>query len=768
MRTLASIIALFFITLALSGCGGDSGCGHVTSSGGTGGSTSTCGTNNPPPGTGTSNVGSLTVTSSTASIPADGSSMATITVLAKDANNNAMGNVGVTLSASSGTLSGASATTAADGTITATLAAGGAASGTAITVTATSGSVTGKATVNVVATQRTITLLASSTQMPSNNSAPVTITAIVRGANNQLLPGVPVSFSTTSGAIAAAQTTAGAGASPAVPAGTTDASGQAQAMVSTPADPTNRNITVTATLSDGTTTANVNVAVIGTTLTVTGPTSLILGSAGPFNVSLTNSGGTGIAGQTVTLKSALSNTLSASTVTTDNTGHATFTLTGVNSGSDTVSASSLGISGSATVAISSQNFSITAPAANTTVNINTQQTVTVVWLNANQPVANAQVTLATTRGTFVGGTGTITLNTDATGTAQATISSATAGPALITATGQGVTSQLSVQFAATTPSKIDVQASPSTIATSAQSTITAIVWDAQNNLVQGQTVYFQLTDQTGGTLSAASAVTDSQGRAQTVYTATSTPSAANGVTITGTVGGSVTGQTSITVGGQSVFLSLATGNHVGEQNNQTQFVLPYTVTAVDAAGHGVSNVTVSLAIHSFPQADVPAGQLNLGSTGGTSATYGAYAKGTWQAVSPACNGITGSAFCQVINSVCYNEDVDSSGILKSPSEDINGNGKLDPGDAATVTFTGPSLVTDSNGNATFNVVYPEDHAGWIQVKLTASATVSGTESSTTTQFWLPMLAIYINSTTNGSPPGTISPYGTASACNSPQ
>ncbi|MGH8322879.1 MAG: hypothetical protein ACRETD_03620, partial [Steroidobacteraceae bacterium] len=59
----------------------------------------------------------------------------------------------------------------------------------------------GKTTVSVVATQETITLLTSQPQMPSDNSKPTTITAIVQGANNQLLPGVAVSFKATSGAI---------------------------------------------------------------------------------------------------------------------------------------------------------------------------------------------------------------------------------------------------------------------------------------------------------------------------------------------------------------------------------------------------------------------------------------------------------------------------------------------------------------------------------------------------------------------------------------
>jgi hypothetical protein len=124
----------------------------------------------------------------------------------------------------------------------------------------------------------------------------------------------------------------------------------------------------------------------------------------------------------------------------------------------------------------------------------------------------------------------------------------------------------------------------------------------------------------------------------------------------------------------------------------------------------------------------------------------------------------------VTKAYCYNEDVDGSGILQNSQEDVNGNNKLDPRDVATIKpdVNNPSLTTDANGNATFQVVYPENAAGWIQVLLTGTATVSGTEYATTSQFYLPMLATYINSTTNGTPPGYISPWGQSAQCSNPQ
>ena len=55
---------------------------------------------------------------------------------------------------------------------------------------------------------------------------------------------------------------------------------------------------------------------------------------------------------------------------------------------------------------------------------------------------------------------------------------------------------------------------------------------------------------------------NAQGQASTVYTASNTTSAEDGVTISATVQGTpVTGNASLTVGGSTLFLSLGTGKH---------------------------------------------------------------------------------------------------------------------------------------------------------------------------------------------------------------
>ena len=129
-----------------------------------------------------------------------------------------------------------------------------------------------------------------------------------------------------------------------------------------------------------------------------------------------------------------------------------------------------------------------------------------------------------------------------------------------------------MEFVATQPTLLNLQASPDTVPTLGQSTITAVLRDAQGNLVANQTVDFQLQDTTGGSLSVGSAITDLQGIAQSTYTAGSIVSATNGVTITGTVPGtSVPAVTAtLTVGGRTVFLVFGTGVTIGENSTATQ------------------------------------------------------------------------------------------------------------------------------------------------------------------------------------------------------
>jgi hypothetical protein len=699
MRKFASITVLAALALGLAACGGSGNNAFV-----------------PPPVNPGSTVTTIAVTTSSVTIPADGSASATITAHATDATNSAVSGAKVTFSSSAGSISGSPATTDANGNATATIAAGTAAASTAITVTATSGSGSGTAKVTVSNSQQTITLETDEPQITSDGSKPATITALVRDANNNFVSGVAITFKSTSGGLTVVN-------------GTTDTNGAATATLSAASDPTNRTITVTA--SAGQTSATLDVPVVGTALSVTGAPSLVIGSQGTYNVSLTDSSGKPIAGQSVALTSSAGNTLSAASVTTDVSGHATLQLTATKAGTDTLTAKTLGLTATQTVVVSGQSFVFTSPAANTKVDLGASLTLIVNWKSTGTPQVGQIVNFASTRGALAPAS----VVTDASGNATVHISSTTSGPAIISATGTGVTATLAVDFVATNPTALDLQANPATIAIQGQSTLSAIVRDLANNLVEGQTVSFQLTDITGGSLSVASAQTDIQGRAQTVYTASSAPSASNGVTVTAIVQGkpAVTGSATLTVGGQTVFLSLGTGVKLQENAPATQFTMPWVLQAVDSAGNPVNNVPVTLTIHSV-----------------------SYYKGTWVA--------TGSDWVWTPKSpACANEDVNLNGVL-DPGEDFNGNHKLDPGEVAVTTVG--TVTTAADGSATFGVEYPEDHAAWVVVNLTATANVQGTQASTNSIFQLPMLSTYVTAAPSAIP-GEVSPYGVNVSCANP-
>jgi hypothetical protein len=120
---------------------------------------------------------------------------------------------------------------------------------------------------------------------------------------------------------------------------------------------------------------------------------------------------------------------------------------------------------------------------------------------------------------------------------------------------------------------------------------------------------------------------------------------------------------------------------------------------------------------------------------------------------------------------CANEDTDYTGVV-TPGKDFDHSGNLQPGNVVLVTTTQtPNAAasgiarTDSTGRATLTLLYAESYAFWVKVRLTAQATVSGTESSNAQEFYVPGLASDFTSEENP-PAGTTSPFG-VNACNVP-
>lgn len=573
----------------------------------------------------------------------------------------------------------------------------------------------------------TVQLIASTPSLGSSPTDSVDISAIVKDTNNNLVSDVDVVFSSNGGDLTVTQST-------------TSASGVATANLTTASDPTNRTITVTA--NAGGVTNTINVAVTGTTLSVSGATSLVFNDTAELIVTAKDSDGQGLINQNLTVSSANGNTLSATTITTGTGGQASVDITGTQGGNDTITVTGLGTSATYTINVSSDQFTFTSPTAANLLNldIDVPHTVTVNWSANGTPQAGQNVTFSTTRGAI---TPSNTATTDANGNASVTIQSSNAGPAIITATttASGPTASIDAEFVAVTPDQLSVQADRTSIGPNGeQATLTAIVRDPNNNLVKNIRVNFSIYDDvSNGSITTPTDTTDSQGRASTIYTSTSATTSKDGVVIIAAVEGQACTTPTIavanslcdviylTVAQNELFVVLGTSNIIRDTDLIYQY--PYTVLVTDSGGNAVANTDVVLTLEpEFYQT----GWLSWSSSAGQ--------------------------WFKNFYDFCPNEDVNRDGVLDA-TEDTNGNLVLDPRNVATVPVT---VTTDASGFANFTVDYAKQFALWVNVTLTATAGVAGTESSSSVNFWLPASIDDMQNEDN--PPSYSSPFGATSTC----
>ena len=585
-----------------------------------------------------------------------------------------------------------------------------------------------------------INLLVSSPQLPSAGTSTVTLTALVKGTGNVALSGKKVNFASTSGVIS-------------VVSDTTDATGTATATLGTGGDKINRTITVTASVGSLATTNTVSVT--GTTISVSGQGSLVSGASTALTILLKDSNGIGIQTDATTgrvsVASSSGNTLSASSVSTNANGQAAVTVTGTVGGADTITVGALGASSTLALNVSTTSFGYTTPSASAEVNIGTSQPVTVRYAIGGVPQSGAPVSFTTTRGSLSSSSET----TNGSGEATVNLSSTTAGPATITASvSGGPSAQRSVEFVAITAASMTLQTSPSVIKTNdgstvtEQSTITAVVRDAAFNFVKNKTIVFNLEDITGGSISPATAVTNSLGEASIVYTS-GPASAATDVIISAYVSGTpaVSKSTTLKVGGKAYFITLGTGTVISSIQGDTAYQLPYLALVSDAAGIPVTGAVVTVKI-----------------------TPISYLKGYYYWVGDPVNRWT-QQVTLVPSDPCQNEDFKYPGTsfygngMLDAGEDTNGDTFLTPGGIAVVKgpTTDGKTTTDATGFGLLYINYAKTFATWTTVKLEATTLVGGTESKAAAVFMLPGLGTDY-SKKDASPPGQVSPFGQSSSC----
>lgn len=614
-------------------------------------------------------------------------------------------------------------------------------------------------------------LLVSSGTLVADGASTVTLTALVKDANNNTLQGKAVSFSSNAGAITVDSASGGV----------TGPNGQLSATLSTLGDKSTRTITVTATL--GSLVATNTVQVTGSKVNVAGVSSLVIGATTQITIRVQDGGDKPVPSQTVTLRSALNNQFAnaagtpVTSVITDSSGQATVTYRALNAGNDVISASALNETGVLNLAVSNQQFTVEISRApglafqscsSSTpleVALNTAATVRVTYLVGGVAQAGS-VNFSSTRGTVGATTATLV-----SGQTSTTVQAATAGGGVITATSGNVSAQCAVEFVATSPFRLVLQAGAAVLAPNGKTTITATVRDAADNLVKNQTVVFTLVDSTGGTLSVAQGVTDSFGQTSTTYTAGNSSSAKDAVQISALIPGATTltinnSPLRLTVAGQSLFVKVGTGNTVG-QLNATVNQLPYSVIVTDAAGNAVNGAQVTLTLQSLTYRKgffIYNGTTWVAVGSVTNYTVAAGAACNAGDITVTASTATTEGSCRAISSpiVCDSEDVNNNGLLDL-GEDLNGSTQLEPGFVAAVPQT---ATTDATGTAQIQINYPKDRAVWVGVRLIARATVQGTEGTGTADFNLGGVASdYTNQAV--SPPGQPSPYGTVQSCTNP-
>jgi hypothetical protein len=575
-------------------------------------------------------------------------------------------------------------------------------------------------------------VLTNTPTLNSDGTSSATITVQVKDAGNNALPNQAVRVSTTDTGVIISGTGA-----------ITDASGVLTRTLSLTNNKANRVIPIVVT--SGALVRTLDIPVVGTQLSFNGPSAVSLGSSPVFTLNLRDSGGNPLPNRPVTVTSSNSNVLSPAVVVTNATGQATVTVTSARSGNDTLSATADGANASVSFSVASNSLVFTTPPTLAEVLVNTSQTVTVRYTVNGVAQVGATLNYTATRGTNPG-----TTTTNGNGEASFTVQSASAGASTLSVTAaDGTTASQRIEFVSRIAAALNLQASPSVVgvnlsgSTANSSQLIASVRDASNNPVKGVRVNFTaINDPSNGSIDPPFATTDSSGVATAAFIAGPNSTGNNAVLLRAQVNGtSIQGDTRLTVSQQSLFVRIGTGRDLVVPDN-TKYRMPWTAVVTDAAGNPVGNARVNAQL-----------------------TFTVYRKGQWNLVSSTPGGAP-TGWAQTITATCASEDVNRNNQL-DPGEDTNGNTTMEPGNVGTILVTAASGTTDAGGFADFQVDYPKSFAQWAYASIRVTITaVGGTEGSTSTAFWLPILAADVQDVSIA-PPGRLSPFGQASICSDP-
>jgi len=600
--------------------------------------------------------------------------------------------------------------------------------------------------VQALTTPVRIRVISSESSIKTGGDEVARITTLVTDESNRVLADQEVVFSATGGVLQNIS-------------GITNEAGQATAELSLAGDYRNQNITVTATLDDESSDVVINAA--GSKVVVAGPTALVSGDVAELEITLSAGDGSAIPNEALSVRSVAGNTVQPSNPVTDSDGKVKITVTSEN-GSDNIVVAALNstvaeshdiLVAADVLAVLPQNVSYDA------LPVDTFAPLSVEWTSNGFPVVAQLMRFSVTAGVVraagsgTSGSSSVDVFTDSNGLANVEIASTSAGPVTVAfadSNDSDPVSQFAVEYVATTPSQIALDATPASIATGNSGTVSAVVTDIHGNPVQDTVVEFSSPDLRGGTLSPVSAITDSDGRAAVTFAAGNLPTETDGIVISGHLIDHpvvAPSQVSLTITERQLNVIIGLSGELEEIDSDTRYSKSGVVQVTDGAGRPVPDATILV---TFTPTIYRYGEMITADTTGDGED---------------------DSWIQIVTSVCEAEDENGNRIL-DPGEDDNGNGELDPRDPALVdadednspTVIVNEITTDSGGVGFFTLVYPQSNAWWFDLQITARVEALGTEGVAHFNTGLQVAVSDIDDV-NVSPPNINSPYGPGPAPN---
>lgn len=547
-----------------------------------------------------------------------------------------------------------------------------------------------------------IELNLSRTTISSRAGETVSVEVVAKSSANTTVVGVPVEVSADSGILQIASNPV------------TDSSGKVTGSFSLGQDRANRVVTITA--KSGSLTASGTVQVTGSTLQlVLTPSNTVTSAQDAVTITATVQDAASQPLNNVVVQFATTQgSLAAPTTSTDASGRASVTITGIVS-SATVTATAVNVSQSASINASSQTLPDVGPAGVTIKSLLLQANPTVIGPNSNGNAGNSTEIQATVLGDIVA-------------------SNSTGVPVQNARVRYRILNNPPLGSLA-----VDTRVNPA------------------------------LTDEAGKSINTfvpGSATSGANG--VTVCASVDGFTPPSGSVSLGCNANEVGARFSIAQ--QPLFVRVSFNNRIEKVDNELNYEKSFSVSVTDSVGRGVPSVQLTATL--LPKNYFKSDYAYVGSAW----RQGRLAKGDGRVLpsddlcaNPAGIDVDDPACLRasfVIGDIttCENEDLNNNGILDPfPSDnDLNKDGILWPGQVAAATFLN-NATTDSTGFGILKIKYGQLFATWVEIEIKVTAKVGGTEGLTTLPF---VLAAEVGDATSEDSPGSFvqSPFGVDREC----